>query len=168
GSGIRGYKVYRKSTYLTEVSASTLSFLDTGLPSATYYYYYISAIDNAGNESAKSVATGTYTLSCAGSGGNYDWDRHTGGSIMPDDGLAITADPAGNTYVTGDFSSSAAFGSSSVNSAGSRDVFVAKYSEGGDLLWVKRFGGAYDDFGEGIAVDASGNVFVTGKFQGSA
>jgi hypothetical protein len=168
GSGLRGYKVFRKTTYLTEVSASTLSFLDSGLPSATYYYYYISSVDNAGNESAKTSAVGTYSLSCMGSGGVHEWSKRSGGDIMPDDGIAVTTDAVGNAYTTGDFSSTANFGLGALVSAGSRDIFVVKNQEDGTPLWSKRFGGAYDDFGEGIAVDASGNVFITGKFQGSA
>ena len=168
GSGLRGYRIYRKNVYVTEISASNLSFLDAGLPPAMYYYYTLSAIDNAGNESAKTAAAGTYTLSCMGVGGAHEWSKHSGGNILPDDGLAIATDALGNTFTTGDFSTSANFGLGVLTSAGGRDVFVIKSREDGTPLWTKRFGGLYDDFGEGIAVDASGNVFVTGKFQGSA
>jgi fibronectin type 3 domain-containing protein len=170
GSGLKGYNIYRKTatTPLTQVNTPSTSYVDTGLPSATYYYYTVAAVDNAGNESLKTTAVGTYTLSCAGSGGDHQWSKNAGGVIYPDDGLAIAMDSTGNAYVTGDFSGSTDFGLGAVNSAGSRDAYVAKYNASGSLLWAKRFGGAYDDFGEGIAVDASGNVFVTGKFQASA
>jgi hypothetical protein len=82
--------------------------------------------------------------------------------------MAIAADSAGNSYVTGDFNGSALFGSITLNSAGTRDVFVAKYRVDGTVAWAKRFGGPYDDLGESIAIDGSGNVVVTGRFQGTA
>jgi fibronectin type 3 domain-containing protein len=169
GSGLRGYNVYRKNEttpFAQALNATTLT--DNGLSSATFYYYQIEAVDNAGNKSAKTAAVGVYTQSCAGTGGTYDWATHSGGSIAPDEGMAIAADSAGNSYVTGDFNGSAAFGSITLNSAGTRDVFVAKYGVNGTVAWAKRFGGPYDDIGESIAVDASGNVVVTGRFQGTA
>ena len=165
GSGLKGYNVYRKGVFVRQVSAPSTSFTDSGLPSAAYYYYTVSSIDNAGNESAKTSAVGTYGLSCAGSGGEYGWSKHVGGDILPDEGLAVAVDSAGHSYVTGDFSVTANFGGTTLVSAGTRDAFVAKYRADGTLVWAKRLGGAYDDFGQAVAVDGAGNVLVTGKFQ---
>jgi hypothetical protein len=55
-----------------------------------------------------------------------------------------------------------------VTSAGNADIFLAKYSPTGDLLWVVRAGGTGFDSAEGMAVDASGGVFVVGRFQNTA
>ena len=46
------------------------------------------------------------------------------------------------------------------------DIAVAKYRSDGTHLWSKRFGGAYDDNGNAVAVDAAGNVYMTGYFRG--
>ena len=46
--------------------------------------------------------------------------------------------------------------------------YVAKYDASGELIWARRAGGATSDYGLAIAVDGSGNSYVTGYFQGSA
>ncbi len=49
-----------------------------------------------------------------------------------------------------------------------RDIFVAKFSSDGALLWAKQAGGAAYDGGLGIALDPTGNSLVTGWFTDSA
>jgi len=75
--------------------------------------------------------------------------------------------------VTGEFGGSATFGPGETNettlvSAGAGDIFVAKYNPSGDLVWARQAGGSGFDVGFCIAVDGSGNSYVTGKFSGSA
>jgi parallel beta-helix repeat protein len=73
----------------------------------------------------------------------------------------IAIGPGGYIYLTGD-TSSTAFGSGSSN-RGYSSVFVAKLSpDGKTLVYLKTFGGAAESAGEAIAVDAAGNVYVTG------
>jgi hypothetical protein len=70
--------------------------------------------------------------------------------------------------VTGAFSGNADFGTYNLTSAGSRDIFVEKLDSTGTVVWAKRMGGTGDDLGWGIAVDGSGNAYVTGYFFGTA
>ena len=106
-------------------------------------------------------------------GGNLIWAKRAGGVGGEEIG-GVAADSSGNVYVVGNFSGSAVFGSGELNettlvSAGGDDIFIAKYNSSGNLIWAKRAGGNSDDDGSGgIAVDNSGNVFVTGNFFGSA
>jgi len=76
-------------------------------------------------------------------------------------------DGSGNIVMAGAFQGTASFGGAPLTSAGQRDILVAKYSSAGTHLWSKSFGSAADDIAYGVAVDASGNAFVTGYFQGT-
>jgi hypothetical protein len=100
------------------------------------------------------------------------WAEQAGGTAS-DSGLGITTDANGNKLVTGVFAEAATFGAGKPNetrlvSGGGDDVFVAKYTPGGSLVWAKRAGGTNHDSGNDIAVDASGNILVTGSFSGRA
>jgi len=76
-------------------------------------------------------------------------------------------DGSGNCLVTGRFAGSVDFGGGALASAGGQDVFLAKYSSSGAHIWSKRFGGTLGDRGNGVAVDGSGDVVVTGNFSGA-
>ena len=54
GSGVKGYNIYRNGVFLKQVLALVTSASDTGLPASTSETYAVSAVDNAGNESALS------------------------------------------------------------------------------------------------------------------
>src|SRR5207249_5198128 len=54
------------------------------------------------------------------------------------------------------------------SSAGTDDVFVAKYSASCALRWVRSFGASTDDAGYGIAADPNGDLVVAGYFRGAA
>ena len=82
-------------------------------------------------------------------------------------------DGSGISYVTGSFNGPATFGAGESNEttltgAGFADIFVAMYDNSGTLLRVKSAGGTNGDNGFGIAVDGSGNSYVTGFFNGTA
>ena len=47
--------------------------------------------------------------------------------------------------------------------AGGDDIFIAKYDSSGTQVWVKQFGTTASDIGNGIALDSSGNSYVTGQ-----
>ncbi|OFY71907.1 MAG: hypothetical protein A3G23_05130 [Bacteroidetes bacterium RIFCSPLOWO2_12_FULL_37_12] len=86
------------------------------------------------------------------------------GSTGTDMGNSITTDVDSNIIVTGQFKFTTDFGGQSLTSAGMQDIFIAKYSYDGTLQWVKQIGGVTNDQGKGVAVDASGNIYVTGNF----
>lgn len=79
----------------------------------------------------------------------------------------IAVDSMGNILVTGYFSGSVDFGGGPLVSAGLADIFVAKLDPSGHEIWSERFGGAFDQNAQGVALDSAGNVFITGSFYGS-
>jgi hypothetical protein len=68
-------------------------------------------------------------------------------------------------YITGSFSGSATFGTTTLTSVGSTDIFIAKFTTA--FLWAIGTGGTSADAGYGITVDSSGYSYVTGSFQGT-
>ena len=81
--------------------------------------------------------------------------------------LAVTSDAAGNYYATGYFESTAGISGVFFQSNGNKDLFIAKYSQGGVLNWVKNLGSVGDDMGTGVACDALGSVYLTATYSDS-
>jgi len=86
-----------------------------------------------------------------------------------DEGNGIAVDPSGNAYVTGvtysaNFPTVGALQAVCGGCDSSADAFVAKLNAIGSALVYSTFlGGSGVDYGYGIAVDSSGNAYVTGE-----
>ncbi len=88
------------------------------------------------------------------------WSTFLGGSGT-DDAQFIAIDGSGNIYVTG--SSSSSWGSPvQAFGGGGNDAYVAKLNSSGSVVWTTFLGGSGADVGHAIAVDASGNIYVSG------
>lgn len=133
------------------------------------------AVDGAGNVIVTGTTkTGThgnylgdyYTAKYSATDGSLLWEHRYDGPGHDDDvasGIAI--DTHGNVVVTG----TSVAGRTAANDK-NYDIYTAKYAAAdGALLWERRYNGynGYDD-ARGIAVDASGNVLITGTSRGGA
>ncbi|MBH8558539.1 T9SS type A sorting domain-containing protein [Hymenobacter negativus] len=102
-----------------------------------------------------------------GTTGTPEWAQQFGGTGI-ERAVNGTVDAAGNIYVAGYFSGPATFGSSTLAGFGSFDGCLVKYSPQGTQLWVKAVGGSDSDGLYDVLLDAAGNVYTTGNFNGTA
>ncbi len=101
-------------------------------------------------------------------GTSLDYCGYIGGEGT-DIGNSIAVDVSGNAYVTGyTESSESSFpqvaGPDPTYNGGAHDAYVARVNQWGTgLTYCGYLGGAGNDYGYGIAVDTSGNAYVTGS-----
>ncbi|TAL59338.1 MAG: hypothetical protein EPN85_09560, partial [Bacteroidetes bacterium] len=99
--------------------------------------------------------------------GTWPWAKQTygGGSIFDKCGNICT-DASGNVYITGKFGSpTITFGTFTLtnsNPSSGSNFYIAKYDANGNILWLRGHtaGTAYEENGQSISTDASGNVYV--------
>ena len=169
--GIVSYEVYVNGALSTHVSISDSKLLVTpkyDMACADQLIYVI-AFDEAGNSSQSPAFTIPQSDPCisviaSSSSSSQSYFAVTFGGTNNNQGESIAVDSSGNIYITGYFYETVDFGGGNVTSAGSTDIFVLKLNSSGTFQWVNTYGGTSFDFGRGIAVDSSGNIYITGYF----
>jgi hypothetical protein len=90
------------------------------------------------------------------------------GGLAADYGYSLKVDTAQNVYVTGFFQDIADFdpgvNTFNLTSKGMDDFYVMKLDSSGNLLWAEGFGGMYNDEGNSLTLDKSGNILITGGY----
>jgi len=93
--------------------------------------------------------------------GDTAWVRYINNGDYNERGNLIVIGPSGNIYITG-----------YTMSSGDGDYYTVKYRPNGDTVWTRRYNGPNPtdgyDFANAIAVDVSGNVYVTGYSQSAS
>ncbi|MCL5098217.1 MAG: SBBP repeat-containing protein [Candidatus Omnitrophica bacterium] len=95
--------------------------------------------------------------------GQLVWVRQSEG-VLESIANSVAVDPQGSAFLTGSFDGICTFGGISLTNMADNygNLFIAKYSKKGEVLWARQMGTTGDDEGEAIAVDGSGNALVTG------
>jgi hypothetical protein len=138
------------------------------------------AADSAGNAYVTGSTTGSFPLVNAfqpgfGGGatdafvtkltaaGSLAYSTYLGG-VGTDSGQGIAVDSNGNAYITGSTSGSFPLVNAIQTSygGGTSDAFISQYTPNGSLTFSTYLGGAGADNGNGIAVDLSGIIYLTG------
>lgn len=125
--------------------------------------------------------TGTYTLTAVNgydifvgkytNNGDLIWVKQLGGSGQFEYGFSVAVDGSGNVYSTGYFQSTGDFdpgaGVYNLTASGTtQDAYISKLDASGNFVWAKQLDGTGSEDSRSIAVDASGNVYTTGRFDG--
>ncbi len=97
--------------------------------------------------------------------GVHQWSQHFPSSTSYASVYSVAIDGPGNVILAGTFQGTVDFGGGPLISAGGEDIFVVSFDANGAHQWSKRFGSAGHDYSDGVAVDAMGNIVVTGAFR---
>jgi uncharacterized protein (AIM24 family) len=128
--------------------------------------YFMGTVDFGGGSL---ISSGWYDIFLVkfDSSGTHLWSQKFG-DASTQYCLSVAIGPLENIITTGYFEGTVDFGGGPLTSAGGYDIFLAKFDSGGNHLWSQGFGDASDiQRGFSVACDSSGNVIMTGYFEGT-
>ncbi|SDR98220.1 gliding motility-associated C-terminal domain-containing protein [Mucilaginibacter mallensis] len=101
------------------------------------------------------------------------WVDDIGGPTSNCISSAVKVDKQNNVYVAGFYDGTADFDPSAgvynlTASGGGFDIFVAKYTSAGALIWAKSFGGDGTDQVNSMTVDINGNPIISGQYNSTS
>lgn len=140
----------------------------TDVSGNSYITGYFSGTALFGTTKVTSIGYSDIFVAKYDAAGNLVWLK-TGGGPYQDEAFSISTDVAGNCYLTGYFTGNAIFSGAVLASAGyfDTDVFLLKYNPSGVLVMAKRAGGTGNDYGTGIDITNSGQIYISGVFKGT-
>ncbi len=95
---------------------------------------------------------------------NFTWSRSIGGKNTIPGSVSMARDANGDIYVLGQFTGSRTFGPVSLTATGSTDVFIAKLSAFGPILWAIKGGSSFSSAQAGGIAVSGNTIYITGAF----
>jgi hypothetical protein len=126
---------------------------------------YVGSVDFGGGPLTSAGNADVFIAKLSPAGG-YVWAKLFG-DTNSQTANALAADASGNTAMTGQIFGTVNFGGGNLVTAGAGDVYVAAFDATGALRWAKAWGDSAAQTGNGVAIDASGNVILGGAFKGN-
>ena len=123
---------------------------------------YIVGSTNGGIDSNSNTGGYDAIILKYNSSGTKQWSRQFGSSSN-DWAMDLDINSSNEIYITGRTNGSL----DSNTNLGSYDGFLVKYNSSGTKQWTKQFGTSSIDWANGVAIDSSGNIVVTGYTDGS-
>jgi len=136
--------------------------------------YFADTVDfDPGSGEASETTNGFFDifLSKFNNNGELQWVQ-TWGGIYSDEGRVVAVDPStGDVYVAGYFNGSVDFDPGPNNdNHNNGGMFLSKFDSSGNHVWAKTWGNSYisdtSNRAHALALDGSGNIYVTGYFIG--
>ncbi len=133
-------------------------------------------LDASGNVLATGVIENIYgyIVKCD-THGNVIWEKRIGHASSLCTSTSIVTDALDNVYTTGYFSTNSISnpvdfdpgpGIYNLSPDGNADVFISKLNADGDFVMARQIGGVNLEQAYAITLDGTGNIFVTGYFNG--
>lgn len=98
----------------------------------------------------------------------FQYARVAGGNLNRDRGNSVVTDAGGFVYLVGEFSGTGDIDPGPgviTKTASSTDVLLVKIDPAGNTVWIKTISSIYSVTAQDIALDDSGNIFLTGEFS---
>jgi hypothetical protein len=99
-------------------------------------------------------------LSMFNAEGFHQWTRQIG-SFGQDSNYAVQADNFGNVYIAG-----GTVGDLGDTNAGAFDIYLAKFDNSGEMLWIQQFGSEVSDQVLSLAATSTGSLYLAGNTAG--
>ncbi len=157
--------------FLTKFDASGKKLWSEQIGTSSYDPSYSVAVDASGNAYISGWTLGSLYGTSAGSydaflakfdaSGHRLWWQQIGTSLL-DYSYSVAVDASGNAFISG-----ITRGSLGGTNAGGHDAFLTKFDASGNELWAQQIGTSNDDASRSVAVDASGNAYISGYTRGN-
>jgi hypothetical protein len=152
-----------------EVSSGGVASTDADLSTLVMSGFYDDTINFGGTASPVTASQGGLDMWIAklDSSGVGVWAVTYGGP-GDDRDVSCAVDAQGDIYITGSFTTSIAFGNTTLTTVGGSDQFIAKLSGvDGSPIWAISLGTAGNESGGRIAIDNHGHVAFAGNELGA-